>query len=109
LEDGWASFHLTLSFDDAYVQADMKTVSYKIVKHTNGDAWVEARGKKYSPAQVGAFVLGKMKETAEGFLGKTIANAGLFHFANHPQSSLSRLTLTMHNVKLPRTLDKFLD
>lgn len=62
-------------FDDATVQNDMKTVSYKIVKHSNGDAWVEARGKKYSPAQIGAFVLQKMKETAEGFLGKPAKNA----------------------------------
>jgi molecular chaperone DnaK len=63
-------------FDDAAVQQDMKTVSYKIVKHTNGDAWVEARGKKYSPSQVGAFVLQKMKETAEAFLSKPAKNAG---------------------------------
>lgn len=65
-------------FDDEHVQKDMKTVSYRIVKHSNGDAWVEARGKKYSPAQIGAFVLGKMKETAEAFLGKPIQNAGEF-------------------------------
>lgn len=62
-------------FDDPHVVKDAKTVAYKIVKHSNGDAWVEARGKKYSPAQIGAFVLQKMKETAEGFLGKTVANA----------------------------------
>ncbi|TPX31264.1 hypothetical protein SmJEL517_g05378 [Synchytrium microbalum] len=62
-------------FDDPTVQRDMKTVSYKIVKHSNGDAWVEASGKKYSPAQVGGFVLMKMKETAEGFLGKSVKNA----------------------------------
>ncbi|KAI8924607.1 heat shock protein 70 family [Entophlyctis helioformis] len=62
-------------FEDAAVQEDMKTVSYKIVKHSNGDAWVEARGKKYSPSQVGAFVLQKMKETADAFLGKPIKNA----------------------------------
>ncbi|KAJ8323172.1 hypothetical protein BDV3_004406 [Batrachochytrium dendrobatidis] len=62
-------------FDDAAVQEDMKTVSYKIIKHTNGDAWVEARGKKYSPSQIGAFVLQKMKETADGFLGKSVKNA----------------------------------
>jgi len=62
-------------FNDAAVQADLKTVSYKIVKHTNGDAWVEARSKKYSPSQIGGFVLQKMKETAEGFLGKDVKNA----------------------------------
>ncbi|KAI9027221.1 hsp7-like protein [Phycomyces nitens] len=62
-------------FKDSTVQADLKAVSYKIIPHTNGDAWVEAQGKKYSPSQIGAFVLGKMKETAEGFLGKKAHHA----------------------------------
>jgi molecular chaperone DnaK len=62
-------------FKDKAVQEDLKTVSYKIVPHSNGDAWVEARGKKYSPSQIGGFVLQKMKETAEGYLGKTVKNA----------------------------------
>ncbi|KNC98148.1 hsp77-like protein [Spizellomyces punctatus DAOM BR117] len=62
-------------FDDAEVQKDIATVSYKIIKHSNGDAWVEARGKKYSPAQIGAFILQKMKETAENFLGKPAQHA----------------------------------
>ncbi|KAG0171941.1 70-kilodalton heat shock protein [Apophysomyces sp. BC1034] len=62
-------------FKDSAVQADLKTVSYKIIPHTNGDAWVEAQGKKYSPSQMGAFVLGKMKETADGFLGKKVKHA----------------------------------
>jgi molecular chaperone DnaK len=57
------------------VQDDMKTVSYNIVRHTNGDAWVEARGKRYSPSQIGAFVLQKMKETADAFLGTDTKNA----------------------------------
>lgn len=62
-------------FDDPVVQADMKTVPYKIVRHSNGDAWVEANGKKYSPSQIGSFVLMKMKETAEAYLGKKVPNA----------------------------------
>jgi len=62
-------------FTDAEVQRDIKEVPYKIVQHTNGDAWLEAQGQKYSPSQIGGFVLGKMKETAEGFLGKQIKNA----------------------------------
>ncbi|KAF9376934.1 70-kilodalton heat shock protein, partial [Podila verticillata] len=62
-------------FSDKAVQHDIKTVSYKIVKHSNGDAWVEARDKQYSPSQIGAFVLGKMKETAEGYLGKKVGHA----------------------------------
>jgi len=62
-------------FGDAEVKKDMKTSSYKIVKASNGDAWVEAQGKMYSPSQVGAFVLMKMKETAESYLGSTVNNA----------------------------------
>ncbi|ELU09753.1 hypothetical protein CAPTEDRAFT_225689 [Capitella teleta] len=62
-------------FDDPEVKKDMKTVSYKIVKASNGDAWVDARGKLYSPSQIGAFVLMKMKETAENYLGTSLKNA----------------------------------
>merc|ERR1711892_178131 len=63
-------------FDDAETQKDMKMVSFKIVKSSNGDAWVQGSdGKVFSPSQVGAFVLGKMKETAEGYLGTTVENA----------------------------------
>ncbi|KAI9714112.1 MAG: 70-kilodalton heat shock protein [Chrysothrix sp. TS-e1954] len=62
-------------FSDPEVQRDVKEVPYKIVHHTNGDAWLEAQGQKYSPSQIGGFVLGKMKETAQGFLGRDIKNA----------------------------------
>ena len=62
-------------FEDIDVQRDIKQVPYKIVKHSNGDAWVEARGKTYSPAQIGGFVLNKMKETAEAYVGKAVKNA----------------------------------
>lgn len=62
-------------FSDAEVQKDLDNVPFKIVKHSNGDAWLEARGQKYSPSQIGAFVVGKLKETAEGFLGKSIKHA----------------------------------
>jgi len=62
-------------FEDKAVQEDMKTQSYKIVKASNGDAWVEAQGKLYSPSQMGAFVLTKMKETASNFLGTPIKDA----------------------------------
>ena len=61
-------------FTDAEVQRDLKEVPYKIVQHTNGDAWLEARSQKYSPSQIGGFVLQKMKETAEAYLNKKIAN-----------------------------------
>jgi len=62
-------------FDDKTVQEDMRTQSYKIVKASNGDAWVEAQGKLYSPSQMGAFVLTKMKDTAAAFLGTSIKDA----------------------------------
>lgn len=62
-------------FTDAEVQRDIKEVPYKIVQHSNGDAWVEARGQKYSPSQIGGFILNKMKETAEAYLSKQVKNA----------------------------------
>ena len=62
-------------FDDPATQKDKGVLPYSIVKGKNGDAWVEAHGKQYSPAQIGAFVLGKMKETAEGHFGRNVANA----------------------------------
>ena len=62
-------------FDDAQTQKEMKMVPYKIVRAPNGDAWLEANGKTYSPSQIGAFLLTKMKETAEAYLGKTVTKA----------------------------------
>lgn len=62
-------------FSDAEVQRDIQQVPYKIVQHSNGDAWLEAQGQRYSPSQIGGFVLGKMRETAEAFLGKNCKNA----------------------------------
>ncbi|KAF8252985.1 heat shock protein 70 [Wilcoxina mikolae CBS 423.85] len=62
-------------FTDPEVQKDIGQVPFKIVQHTNGDAWVEARGQKYSPSQIGGFILNKMKETAEAYLGKPVKNA----------------------------------
>ncbi len=61
--------------DDAEVQKDKKMVPYAIVDGGNGDAWVEARGEKYSPSQISAFTLGKMKETAESYLGEEVTQA----------------------------------
>ncbi len=62
-------------FDDPMTKKDQKLVPYKIVKGKNGDAWVEARGKKYSPSQISAFTLQKMKETAENYLGREVTEA----------------------------------
>ena len=57
------------------VEKDKKLVPYKIIKGPNGDAWVEAHGKQYSPAQISAYILQKMKETAEAKLGETVTQA----------------------------------
>ena len=62
-------------FKDPTTQKDKKMVPYEIVNHSNGDAWVEARGERYSPSQISAFTLQKMKETAEAFLGEPVAQA----------------------------------
>ena len=62
-------------FDDPIVEKDKTLVSYKIVRGDNGDAWVEAAGKRYSPSQISAFILQKMKETAERHLGDTVTQA----------------------------------
>src|SRR5215472_3432231 len=59
-------------FDDAEVQKAMKVLPYRMVRGENGDAWVEARGKRYSPAEISAFVLQKMKQTAEDYLGEKV-------------------------------------
>ena len=62
-------------YDDPVIVKDQKNMPYKIVNGGNGDAWVEVRGEKYSPSQVSAFILQKMKETAENYLGETVTQA----------------------------------
>ncbi|KXV33043.1 MULTISPECIES: molecular chaperone DnaK [Gluconobacter] len=62
-------------YDDPTVAKDKGMVPYEIVKGDNGDAWVRARGENYAPSQISAFVLGKMKETAEAYLGETVTQA----------------------------------
>jgi len=63
------------SFEDESVKKDLGKVPYKIVKSDKGEAWIEAKGEKYSPAQISAFVLQKMKETAEKYLGQAVTKA----------------------------------
>ena len=63
------------TFNDPMTQKDINLVPYKIAKADNGDAWVGARGERYSPSQVSAFILQKMKETAEAYLGETVTQA----------------------------------
>ncbi|MES2970528.1 MAG: Hsp70 family protein, partial [Pseudomonadota bacterium] len=62
-------------FDDPVIVKDQKNMPYKIVNGGNGDAWVEVRGEKYSPSQISAVILQKMKETAESYLGETVTQA----------------------------------
>ncbi|MBH5322624.1 molecular chaperone DnaK [Aurantiacibacter sediminis] len=62
-------------FDDPTTKKDMDIVPYDIVKGKNGDAWVKAGGEEYSPSQISAFILQKMKETAESYLGETVSKA----------------------------------
>ena len=62
-------------FEDPMVAKDVALVPYKIVRGDNGDAWVESRSEKYAPSQISAFILGKMKETAESYLGETVTQA----------------------------------
>ncbi len=62
-------------YEDPTVEKDRALVPFGIVKGDNGDAWVEARGQKYAPSQIAAFVLGKMKETAETYLGESVSQA----------------------------------
>ena len=62
-------------YDDPMVEKDKKLVPYKIVRASNGDAWVEIEGKTYSPSQISAFILQKMKETAEAYLGSKVEQA----------------------------------
>ncbi len=62
-------------FDDADLAKDKKNMPFDVMDGGNGDAWVEARGEKYSPSQISAFILGKMKETAESYLGEDVTQA----------------------------------
>ncbi|WP_299965027.1 molecular chaperone DnaK [uncultured Roseobacter sp.] len=62
-------------FDDADLAKDKKNMPFNVIDGGNGDAWVEAKGEKYSPSQISAFILGKMKETAESYLGEDVTQA----------------------------------
>ena len=62
-------------FDDKHLAKDKKNLPFDVVDGGNGDAWVEAKGDTYSPSQISAFILGKMKETAESYLGEEVTQA----------------------------------
>ncbi len=63
------------NFEDSTVKKDIEAAPFKIVNSEKGDAWIEAKGEKYSPSQISAFILQKMKETAEKYLGQTVTKA----------------------------------
>ena len=63
------------NFEDPTVKKDIEAAPFKIVNSEKGDAWIEAKGEKYSPSQISAFILQKMKETAEKYLGQAVTKA----------------------------------
>src|SRR5438067_1497160 len=79
-------------YDDPMVEKDKKLVPYKIVRAANGDAWVQVDGKTYSPSQISAFVLQKMKVTAEAYLGQKVEQAVIAvpTYFNHEQRQAIR-------------------
>src|ERR1700738_160153 len=62
-------------YDDPMVEKHKSLVPYRVIRGDNGDAWVEARGKRYSPSQISAFLITKMRETAEAYLGEKVSEA----------------------------------
>ncbi|MDG2299013.1 MAG: molecular chaperone DnaK [Planktomarina sp.] len=62
-------------FDDTHLKKDMKNLPFNVINGGNGDAWIEAQNEKFSPAQISAFILQKMKETAEGYIGEEVEQA----------------------------------
>jgi len=96
-------------FDDDTVKRDVKTLPYKVVRHTNGDAWVEdANGKAYSPSQIGAFVLEKMKETAESHLGRKVKHAVITcpAYFNDSQRSATKDAGTIAGLEVLRVINE---
>src|SRR5258708_5128151 len=91
-------------YDDPMVEKDKKLVPYKIVKASNGDAWVEADGKTYSPSQISAFILQKMKETAEAHLGQKVDQAVITvpAYFNDAQRQATKDTGKIAGLEVPR-------
>ena len=83
------------SFEDESVKKDVSNVPFKIIKSDNNEAWVEGKGKKYSPSQISAFVLQKMKETAEKYLGQAVTKAVITvpAYFNDAQRQATKLSL----------------
>src|SRR4030081_9549 len=95
-------------FEDPMVKKDMDLVPYKIIPGDNGDAWVESRGKKYAPSQISAFILQKMKETAEAYLGGTVTQAVITvpAYFNDAQRQATKDAARLAGVKVLRIINE---
>ena len=95
-------------YDDPLTKKDQDLVPYKIVKADNGDAWVEANGEKYSPSQVSAFILQKMKETAEKFLGEDVTQAVITvpAYFNDSQRQATKDAGKIAGLEVPRIINE---
>jgi len=95
-------------FNDAEVKKEAAMVPYKIVRGPNGDAWVEARGKAYSPSEMGAFVLIKMRETAEAHLGRKVTSAVITvpAYFNDAQRQATKDAGTISGLKVERIINE---
>jgi len=95
-------------FDDPLVAKDKSMVPYTIARGDNGDAWVEARGEKYSPSQISAFTLIKMKETAEAYLGETVTQAVITvpAYFNDSQRQATKDAGRIAGLEVPRIINE---
>ena len=95
-------------YDDPMVAKDKGLVPYGIVRGDNGDAWVEARGDKYPPSQISAFILGKMKETAEAFLGEKVSQAVITvpAYFNDAQRQATKDAGRIAGLEVPRIINE---
>src|SRR5512137_1587936 len=93
-------------YDSEPVRKDISLVSYKIVNADNGDAWVEARGKRYSPPEISAMILQKMKQTAEDYLGQPVTDAVVTvpAYFNDSQRQATKDAAKIAGLKLPRII-----
>jgi molecular chaperone DnaK len=95
-------------YDDPMVEKDKQLVPYKIVRGDNGDAWVEVQGKKYSPSQISAFILTKMKETAERYLGDKVTEAVITvpAYFNDSQRQATKDAGQIAGLEVPRIINE---
>src|SRR3979490_2429443 len=95
-------------FDDPMVEKHKALVPYKIIRGDNGDAWVEARGKRYSPSQISSFILTKMKETAERYLGEKVTQAVITvpAYFNDSQRQATKDAGQIAGLEVPRIINE---